>query len=104
MRGNFVTTRPSANPGSAEARLVRTVEQYPNKAAARQAVAALLLKLNSEVPHAGPVTFATLVDRYVEDELPERFSTRISYLSLVNTHIRPKWADLPLDKVKTDGG
>jgi len=57
---------------------VRTVEQYPNRAAARQAVAALLLKLNSEVPHAGPVTFATLVDRYVEDELPERFSTRIS--------------------------
>ena len=57
---------------------VGTVEQYPNKAAARQAVAALLLKLNSEVPHAGPVTFATLVDRYVEDELPERFSTRIS--------------------------
>ena len=41
-----------------------------------------------------------LVDRYVEEELPERFSTRISYLSMVNTHIRPKWADFPLDKVK----
>jgi integrase len=32
--------------------------------------------------------------------LPDRFSTRISYLSLVNTHIRPKWADFPLDKIK----
>ena len=79
---------------------VGTVEQYPSKAAARQAVAALLLKVNSEPPHAGAVTFAALVDRYVEEELPERFSTRISYLSVVNMHIRPKWADFPLDKVK----
>ena len=35
-----------------------------------------------------------------EEELPERFSTRISYLSMVNSHIRSKWADFPLDKVK----
>lgn len=75
-------------------------EQYPSKAAARQAVAALLLKVNSEPPHAGAVTVAALVDRYVEEELPERFSTRTSYLSVVNTHIRPKWAEFPLDKVK----
>ena len=72
----------------------------PARTAARQAVAALLLKLNSEVPQSGAVTFAALVDRYEEEELPERFSTRISYLSMVNTHIRPKWADFPLDKVK----
>ncbi len=48
----------------------------------------------------GAVTFAALIDRYVEEELPERFSTRISYLSMVNSHIRSKWADFPLDKVK----
>jgi integrase len=79
---------------------IGTVEQYRNEAAARQAVAALLLKLNSEAPHIGAVTFAALIDRYVEEELPERFSTRISYLSMVNSHIRSKWADFPLDKVK----
>ena len=79
---------------------VGTVEQYRNEAAARQGVAALLLKLNSEAPHIGTVTFAALIDRYVEEELPERFSTRISYLSMVNSHIRCKWADFPLDKVK----
>ena len=81
-------------------RTVGTVEKYRNQAAARQAVAALLLKLNSEVPQSGAVTFAALVDRYVEEELPERFSTRISYLSMVNTHIRSKWAAFPLDRVK----
>ena len=79
---------------------VGTVDQYPNKAAARQAVAGLLLKLNSETPTAGGVTFAALVDRYLAEELPERFSTRVSYLSVVNTHIRPKWAAFPLDKIK----
>jgi hypothetical protein len=81
-------------------RTVGTVEKYRNEAAARQAVAALLLKLNSEVPQSGAVAFAALVDRYVEEELPERFSTRISYLSMVNTHIRSRWAAFPLDKVK----
>jgi integrase len=83
-----------------KSKTVGTVEQYPNKATARQAVSALLLRLNSEAPQAGTVPFAALVDRYLEEELPERFSTRISYLSLVNTHIRPKWADFPLDEVK----
>ena len=33
--------------------------------------------------------FAALVERYVEDELPERFSTRSSYLSALNKYIRP---------------
>ena len=79
---------------------VGTVDQYRNEAAARQAVAALLLKLNSEAPRVEVVTFAALMDRYIDEELPERFSTRISYLSVVNTHIRPKWADFPLDKIR----
>ena len=59
---------------------IGTVEEYRNETAVRQAVAALLLKLNSEAPHLGTVTFAALLDRYVEDEMPDRFSTRMSYL------------------------
>lgn len=79
---------------------VGTLDQYRNEAAARQAVAGRLLKLNLEAPQAGAVTFAALIDRYIEDELPERFSTRTSYLSVLNQHIRPKWADFPLDKIR----
>jgi len=79
---------------------IGSVEEYQNETAARQAVAALLLKLNSEAPHIGAVTFTALIDRYIAEELPERFSTRISYLSMVNSHIRSKWADFPLDKIK----
>ena len=79
---------------------IGSVVEYQNETAARQAVAALLLRLNSEAPNIGVVTFTALIDRYVAEELPERFSTRISYLSMVNSHIRSKWADFPLDKIK----
>jgi integrase len=79
---------------------VGTIEQYRNESDARRAVSGLLLKLNSEVPQAGAVMFAALVERYVEDELPERFSTRSSYLSALNKYIRPKWADFPLDRIR----
>lgn len=79
---------------------IGTIEQYRNEADARRAVSGLLLKLNSEVPQTGAVLFGALVDRYIEDELPERYSTRCSYLSALNKYIRPKWADFPLDKIR----
>jgi integrase len=79
---------------------VGTVDEYPTESAARQAVAGRLLKLNSEAQPAGAVTFAALIDRYIEDELPERYSTRSGYLSALNKYIRPRWADFPLDKLK----
>ena len=58
---------------------IGTVEQHRTEAAPRQAVAPLHLKLNSKAQHAGAVTLAALIDWHVEEELPERFSTRISY-------------------------
>ena len=58
---------------------IGTVEQHRTEAAARQAVAPLLLKLNSKGPRAGAVTLAALIDWHDEEELPERFSARISY-------------------------
>jgi integrase len=32
--------------------------------------------------------------------VPQRYSTRVSYLSALNRHIKPKWGDIPLDGVK----
>jgi hypothetical protein len=42
----------------------------------RKAVEAILLKLNAEKPmhHLGTVTFGGLCDRYIAEELPERYS------------------------------
>jgi integrase len=81
---------------------VGTASQYPTAAAARKAVQALLLKINSDAPQRALVGLAlgTLIDRYIQEELPERYSTRVSYLSALNRHIKPKWGDIPLDRVK----
>jgi len=41
-----------------------------------------------------------LLDRYIEQELSERYSTRKSHLSNIRVHIRPRWGEYPVDKLK----
>jgi hypothetical protein len=76
---------------------IGTTDQYKTEAQARKAVEAILLKLNAEKPmhHLGTVTFGGLCDRYIAEELPERYSTRKSYLSNIKLHIKPRWGRLP---------
>jgi integrase len=79
-----------------------TVDKYRTEAQARKAVEALLLKLNSETPQQrmAVVTFGGVCDRYVQEELPERYSTRKSYLSNIELHLKPRWGDYLLEKVR----
>ena len=37
--------------------------------------------------------FGAVIARYEQEEMPERYSTRAAYESLINNHIRPRWAD-----------
>src|SRR5262249_4167592 len=46
------------------------------------------------------VTIGTLIERYIERELPERHSTRRSYLTVLNRWIRPRWGDYSVEDVK----
>ena len=75
---------------------------YVTETQARKATQALLLRLNEESPRAEveAATFGALLDRYVEKELSERYSTRKSYLSNIRVHIRPRWGEYPMDKMK----
>jgi len=75
---------------------------YSTETQARKATQALLLRLNGEAPRTEmqAASFAALLDRYIEQELPERYSTRKSHLSNIRVHIRPRWSDYPLDKMK----
>ncbi len=77
-----------------------TVAEYPTEAAVRKAAEAFLLKLNSETPTTVVPRFEAVIDRFVAEEFPDRHSTRMSYRSNVENHIRPKWKDYPLDRVK----
>ena len=75
---------------------------YRTEDDARKATQALLMRLNDEAPReemAAP-TFGALLDRYIEHELPERHSTRSSHLSNIRKHIRPRWGEQPVNKLK----
>lgn len=81
---------------------VGTVEKYKTKALAQKAVEALLLKLNSETPQQrmAVVTFGAICDRYLQEEIPERYSTSKSYRSNIKNHLKPRWGDYLLDRIR----
>jgi integrase len=81
---------------------VGTVEKFKTKALAQKAVEALLLKLNSETPQQrlAVVSFGTICDRYLEEEMPERHSTSRSYRSNIKNYLRPRWGDYLLDHIR----
>ena len=81
---------------------VGSVDKYKTKALAQKAVEALLLKLNSETPQQRMtvVTFGAICDRYLEEELPERYSTAKSYRSNIKNYLKPRWGDYLLEKVR----
>ena len=87
---------------SRRAAFIGTLDEFKTEALARKAVEAHLLKLNAERPqhHLGSVTFGGLCDRYIAEELPERYSTRKSYLSNINVHIKPRWGDYLLAQIR----
>lgn len=83
---------------------IGTVQEYPTETSARKSPAAqaLVLRINAEHP-LGPVTASTvgaLIARYEEEEMPACHSTRVSYQSLIDCHIRKRWAETPIAKVK----
>jgi integrase len=82
--------------------IVGTVEKLPTKAHAQKAVEALLLTLNSETPQQrmAAVTFGAICDRYMQEEMPERYSTAKSYRSNIVNHLKPRWGDYLLEKIR----
>ena len=83
---------------------IGTVQEYPTETSARKSptAQALVLRINSEHP-LGPVTASTvgaLIARYEKEEMPARYSTRVSYQSFIDRYIRPRWAETPMTGVK----
>jgi hypothetical protein len=77
--------------------------EYPTRASALKAVEGFLLKLNAESPEqedAVTPTFGAVIERYKQDEMPERYSTAKSYHSMLKNYIMPRWGDCPIDAVK----
>ena len=83
--------------------LIGTIEKYPTKTSAQKASEHLRLTANSDNPRAETLTFGALLDRYMKEEMPERYSTNLAYRSYIERHIRPKWSNSSLYKLVGEG-
>lgn len=100
----YYEPQPDGTGRSLRAVTVGTVQEYPTESAVRKspAVQAIVLRINAEHP-LGPATASTvgaLIARYEQEEIPARYSTRVSYQSFIDGHIRPRWAETPIASMK----
>jgi integrase len=79
---------------------VGTKQEYPTEAAALKAHEGLRLSINSGKLQATTLTFGGVIERYLREELPERFSTRVAYQSVIRIWIKPKWAEIAATQMK----
>jgi len=81
---------------------IGTTIEYKTRSAVDRCskVAYLRMKLNRDQPAEPDERFGVVLERYVQEEIPKRFSTRHAYLSYINNHIRPKWGEFSLTQVK----
>ena len=80
--------------------MIGTHGQYPSEAAAMRAVEALRLSINSGKPRLKPATMETLIERFTKEEMPERYSTRAAYSSLLRRWIKPQWGSTRVDRIE----
>ncbi len=76
--------------------------EYPNEKAARQKLQSLLLRVNEgkAANFVQTITFGTVLDRYIKEEMPPKSSTRGSYTSIIENHLRPKWGATDITEMK----
>ena len=81
---------------------IGTTSEYKTRSAVDRCskVAYLRMKVNSDQPPEPDERFGVVLERYVQEEIPKRFSTKHAYLSYINNHICPKWDEFPLTQVK----
>jgi integrase len=68
----------------------------------RQHLEGFLAKLNEKTAYSrtADVTFNALLDRYIEEEMPARQSTKSSYTSIINRRLRPKWGLFIISEIR----
>lgn len=84
--------------------LIGPVSVLKTETNAWRAVEQRRLEINSEDSKAKTVTMNTVISRYLEEELPElRHSTADAYRSYLKNHIKPRWGNHPIGKLKPLG-
>jgi len=75
---------------------------YKTEKAVRQHLEGFIVKLNEKTEYArsAGVTFNALLDRYIEEEMPARHSTKGSYTSIINKRLRPQWGSHVVSEIR----
>jgi integrase len=86
--------------GRRKSAIVGTVEEYPTQAHALRAAEHMRLAANPDNPNGRLISFGALIDRYIAEEMPQRFSTQAAYRTYLGRYIKPKWAQYSISTVK----
>ena len=75
---------------------------YKTEKSVRQHLEGFIVKLNEKTEYArsAGVTFNALLDRYIEEEMPARHSTKGSYTSIINKRLRPQWGTSLISEIR----
>ena len=68
-----------------------TLQELRTEAEAWRKAESHRIHADSETAADGQVSFGALCNRYIEDAMPSRHSTRKSYLTILNKHVMPQW-------------
>jgi len=80
-----------------------TLEELRTRRDALKAAEQFRLKANPDNPFSNGVTFGALLDRYVAEEMPKRWSTSDSYGAWIRAYIKPQWGEYHVSEVKPYG-
>jgi integrase len=109
--------RAKDEPGSPMRQITLSAVDYKTETKARVALQEQLLRLNGAEAFRARVepTFGVVIDRFVKEERLEEiaaqnpgevkgeglaFSSAQGYRSYINKHIKPRWASIPLSKMR----
>ena len=94
--------------------ILGTVKEYPTETSARRASESLRMTINGEQPHPSqqPVSVAALIDHFKQHELGpieksddeeegRAYSTRSTYIDILDFHVARKWGDYALREIRT---
>jgi integrase len=80
--------------------LLGTVQELRTKAEAWRKAESHRIHADSERAADGQVVFGALCNRYVAEAMPPRHSTKKSYMTILNKHVKPKWENVPMSQVR----
>ena len=98
-RGKCWYIRFSAPDGKRPRYPVGLEKQYATRQLASKAAEYIRDEFNNTVNAANTRTFGDVIARYELEEMPERYSTRETYQSMLDKYIRPRWFETPLKDI-----